>query len=357
MKRMIEMLLSCIAHGSRLSMRRRVPVDPPIRWPMKKTVSARISSSPRPLILLLLITGLGGTAGAQHYETVDVPNAINTDVNGINDLGLIVGDFDDVDGLTKGFFRDSQNRFHTIMFPGSTRTVAQQINNEGTIAGVYAFEDGWRHGFILRRGRFETVNFPGAISTKIRGLDDRGNVMGNYSITGDDEQGFIRDQTGFHSVNFPDSLTSDVWDRNERGLIVGDYTDSTPDENIHGYTLYNGRFEALDFPGFPITSLRGVNEQWVIVGQYAQNDFLGHGFVKKPHGDFIRLDVLGAAETLPNRINEKGTIVGSYSDATDTIFHGFILTNWGESVCDESHPKTEHFQVPRWAKRKLSHND
>jgi hypothetical protein len=323
----------------------------------KHDVLAGIKTAPKLLILLLLLTGLRGTAVAQHYETVDVPNATNTDVNGINDEGFIVGDFDDVDGLTKGFFRDRQNRFHTIMFPGSTRTVAQQINNEGTIAGLYAFADSRRHGFILRRGKFETVDFPGAISTKIRGLDDRGDVMGNYSITGDDEEGFIRDRTGIYAVNYPDSLTTDVWDENQWGLIVGDYTDSTPDENIHGYTLFKGRFATLDYPSYPITSLRGANEAGVIVGQFALDDFLAHGFVKKPRGGFIRLDIPGAAETAPNRINKGGTIVGSYSDATDTIFHGFILTNWEDLACDDSQPENHRVPVPRWAKGKRSHGD
>jgi hypothetical protein len=323
----------------------------------KHNVLASIRSTSKLLIFLPLLTGLSGTVFAQRYETVHVPNATNTDVNGINDEGLIVGDFDDVDGLTKGFYRDRQNRFHAIMFPGSTSTVAQQINNEGTIAGLYAFADGRRHGFILRRGKFETVDFPGAISTKIRGLDDRGDVMGNYSITGDDEEGFILDPTGIYAVNYPDSLTTDVWDENQWGLIVGDYTDSTPDENIHGYTLFKGHFATLDYPGYPVTSLRGANEAGVIVGQFAMDDFLAHGFVKKPRGGFIRLDIPGAAETAPNRINKSGTIVGSYSDATDTIFHGFILTNWEGLACENSLSENHRAPVRRWAKGKRSDED
>jgi len=306
---------------------------------------------------LLAVLTIGGASevGAQQYTLIDVPGGTNTYANGINNAGLIVGRFDDdSDGLTKAYFRDRDGRFQIIVFPGAVFTVAVQINSRGTIAGRYTFEDGLNHGFILRHGKFETVDFPGAMETYIRGLDDADNVMGHYFLNDDHEQGFIRDRTGFHTINFPDSLSSDVWDRNASRIAVGDYTDSTPDQNIHGFTLQEGQFATLDFPGSPINSLRGINDFGVIVAQFVDADFFVHGFVRTPKGCFIQLDVPGASDTFPNRINEANTIVGYYIDPIDDFFHGFMLTDWQKLPCTDFKTNgvgNANAKGPRWTKQ------
>jgi uncharacterized membrane protein len=304
--------------------------------------------------LIVLVT-IGGAriANAQHYTFVDVPGGTNTYANGINNVGQIVGRFDDdSDGLTKAYFRDRNGQFRTLVFPSAVFTAAVQINNRGTIAGRYNFEDGLSHGFIFRGGRFETVDFPGATETWIRGLDEADNVMGHYFLNDDHEQGFIRDRTGFHTINFPDSLTSDVWDRNEFGVKVGDYLDSTPNGDIHGFTLRNGHLATLDFPGSPVNSLRGINDLGVIVAQFVGTDFFVHGFVKLPGSCFVQLDVPGFPDTFPNRINEADTIVGYYLDPSETFFHGFMLTDWQKLACsDPQSAGTRGARTSRWTKR------
>lgn len=65
-----------------------------------------------------------------------------------------------------------------------------------------------------------------------------------------------------------------------------------------------------------------------ITGTYFDSDFVFHGFILNKDGDFITIDVPGAAGTLAVRFSSKGgKVTGSYEDGVDpTIRHGFIAT-------------------------------
>ena len=122
----------------------------------------------------------------------------------------------------------------------------------------------------------------------------------------------------------PASLATDVWDRNLFGLAVGDYEGA--DQNIYGYTLRNGVFETINFPGSFGSTLRGVNNLGVIVGYgFNADDSLEHGFIQIGNR-YRQVDYPGASFTELGRINDYGTIVGFEADA-DFVGHSFILTN------------------------------
>jgi hypothetical protein len=66
---------------------------------------------------------------------IDVPDAVSTVAEGIND-----------DGVTHGFLLTDD--FSTIDFPGATSTVARGINTQNQIVGSYIDEHGTEHGFL-----------------------------------------------------------------------------------------------------------------------------------------------------------------------------------------------------------------
>src|SRR5215471_16627464 len=81
------------------------------------------------------------------FTTIDVPGALSTNANGINDSGQIVGSF--WDGLNgHGFFLDVDGSFTTIDVPGASSTGASGINNSGQIVGSFVDATG-AHGFFL----------------------------------------------------------------------------------------------------------------------------------------------------------------------------------------------------------------
>ena len=66
------------------------------------------------------------------------------------------------------FFALSIARVHaqtytTIDFPGGFNTSAYSINDLGDVVGHYDDADGNTHGFLLHRGQYTTIDVPGAM--------------------------------------------------------------------------------------------------------------------------------------------------------------------------------------------------
>jgi uncharacterized membrane protein len=263
-------------------------------------------------------------ATAPVYLTLDVPGATDTRAFGINNVGQIVGRYDDTGGVTQGFVRSAEGRFRTIAPPGATFTVASDINDSGEIVGRFLDQAGLNHAFILKRGRYFRLDFPGAVETLGRGVDERGDVSGNYVTTAGLERGFVFDQEGFHDIFFPGTDSTDVWDQVPGLEMVGDWSDVEGD--VRGYTLRDSKFTIVDFPGSTLTTIRGINHRDMLVGEFFDSMGGDHGFVKMGRA-FIQLDAPGAQMTNTNRINDRDTIVGFYQSA-DGAFHGYVLTGW-----------------------------
>src|SRR5690349_18647613 len=94
-------------------------------------------------IVAFVVAGLLGRANstlAQNandtysYTLFNVPSSQSTEAFGINNLGVIVGDYTDVNGNTFGFSRSQTGEFTTIEFrPGGT--FVSGINNLGHVVG------------------------------------------------------------------------------------------------------------------------------------------------------------------------------------------------------------------------------
>jgi uncharacterized membrane protein len=72
-----------------------------------------------------------------------------TDVQGINDAGLIVGSYEDAQGSWHGFsYNDSSGTWTTINVPDAAATYIYAINDSNQIAGYYLDTDGDAHSFV-----------------------------------------------------------------------------------------------------------------------------------------------------------------------------------------------------------------
>ena len=82
------------------------------------------------------------------FTTIDDPNGIvGTEVQGINDLGQIVGYYYGADGLSHGFV-DNGGIFTTFDNPlGVNGTFVTGINNSDQVVGYYTGADGFNHAF------------------------------------------------------------------------------------------------------------------------------------------------------------------------------------------------------------------
>ena len=123
---------------------------------------------------------------------------------------------------------------------------------------------------------------------------------------------------------------------NDRGQIVGvygRYGDETTGET-HTYVRDRRGFTSYDVPGALATGTSKNNDRGQIVGSYSNEsrDRVGtadaHGFLWDD-GELIRIDAPGAALTFLFDINDRGQILGFGANADNTAGFGFIRDRQG----------------------------
>lgn len=94
----------------------------------------------------------------------------------INDKGQVTGFFPTATG-DNGFLLSGGIRT-VLTFPGATVTEALGLNNMGQVVGFYNDAAGSPHGFIYSGGVFTALNDPGATQTTVNGINNFGQVVG-----------------------------------------------------------------------------------------------------------------------------------------------------------------------------------
>src|SRR5206468_13106204 len=82
-----------------------------------------------------------------HFQHVSYPEAFDTSAWGINDHGVIVGQFRTADGNTQSFATRRQH-YMTLAFPGAQNTILLHVNDFGVMAGYYYDSNTVPHGFV-----------------------------------------------------------------------------------------------------------------------------------------------------------------------------------------------------------------
>jgi len=109
----------------------------------------------------------------------------STQAFGINDRNTVNGLFLDVNGNSHGFAL-THGVFQSIDVPGVVATAPSGLNNSNAMVGFYIGPDNVQHGYLQRGDQFTTLDFPGAVgSTFPFQINDVGTILGIYS----DDQG------------------------------------------------------------------------------------------------------------------------------------------------------------------------
>jgi probable HAF family extracellular repeat protein len=143
----------------------------------------------------------GGT-----FKTFNVLNdhpVFGTVAQGINDPGQIVGNYVDADGNRHGFLLNQAPTCNsqpcavavtTLDVPRALLTVAEGINNDGVIAGLYVDEQRSQHGFVLSEGVYTTVDVPTVdfgTDTAVFSINAQGQIVGAYNGNDGNTHGFV----------------------------------------------------------------------------------------------------------------------------------------------------------------------
>jgi hypothetical protein len=125
---------------------------------------------------------------------INVPGdhpVLGTVAFGINDRGQVVGDYVDAALGNRHGFLLSYGVYTTLDVPGALLTLAEGIDDEGVIVGLFIDAAGNEHGFILRRGVYATIDVPGAAGTAIFSINAVGEIVGSYGDTSGVTHGFV----------------------------------------------------------------------------------------------------------------------------------------------------------------------
>ncbi|MGC2196634.1 MAG: hypothetical protein WA628_18315 [Terriglobales bacterium] len=178
---------------------------------------------------------------------------------------------------------------------------------------------------------YTSLDFPGATLTTARGINSRGDIVGSCRLTPPRHAMLLRG--GRFLPLAPSTLLgtdfSEAYKTNDRGDVVGSYAG---DDNLfHGFVLHKGVVTTLDFPGATQTYAFGINESGAVVGEWdvldAQGNLLAyHGYTWKD-GTFSEVNFPGSADTALIGINAEGDYVGIWdSDITSPNGHGFVCS-------------------------------
>jgi uncharacterized membrane protein len=296
------------------------------------------------------------------YITFDAPGAAavpgsnaGTNPSSINDLGEITGFYDDARGVTHGFLRTPDGKFKTIDVPGKgNNTVPIALNLEGAVVGYYLDSSSQFHAFLRSPdGQFTTFDGPGACDTGTSAgcygsaafaVNIFSVAAGAYEDNSGNfvHHGLVRDPRGrLVSFEAPGAGTAAnqgtgcpgcAFGLNASGAIAGTYTDAN---NVsHGFLRSpNGTFLTFDNPASGTDAYQGtgcsadcpvsLNDWGAITGIYIDGDFVYHGYLRNPDGQFVTVDAADSVGTVFVNINELGAITGYYIDANN-VYHGFL---------------------------------
>jgi uncharacterized membrane protein len=267
------------------------------------------------------------------YTTIEVPGSrTHTYAHGINNRGQIAGGFDNPSfdgpvGRGHGILRKKNGRIVQFDVPDAISTIANKVNDHGEIVGgsldtgVSVGAPG-SNGFLLRRGRFTTLRVPGSLETQAVGINNRTQVVGEYIDPSGTYRGFLWQRGRFSTVDGPGSLGGAVLDINDRGQMVGVH--DAADGSKRGFLLSKGRYTTFAAPGAPVTFPIDINNHGQIVGTYADDSDGSprlRGFVlrKGVGGPFTPIDVPGALETIARGMDDRGRIVGLYGNPNAAV--------------------------------------
>jgi len=134
------------------------------------------------------VLGIGGV-----ITEFTVADATNTLAYQINSLNQAAGYYIDLNGITHGYYRDSDGSIVAPIDPaGSTGTIVFGNNDSNYIVGRYPDASGITHGFVfIPPATYITFDFPGSTFTSLNGINAAGSIVGRYLDASGIEHGLL----------------------------------------------------------------------------------------------------------------------------------------------------------------------
>jgi hypothetical protein len=258
---------------------------------------------------IIVLPGLMyASSGVTSYKMIEAtpPGTTSPYPSAVNKSNAVVGETTAADGTTQGFELKG-GKYTTIIVPGSNGfTRANGINDSGVVVGDFFLNsDNAYHGYLMKGKKFTQYDVQlGTLSTSLFAINNAGNMAGSVGANGQPNQGFV-DIGGNVTEFMANGQSTYAYSINSSNQVAGDYYDS----NGYPHCFYrdaSGTISLINAPNTYLTACFGINDGGEIAGIWV--DFSGqiHGF----------LDTAGAFTELPfywaTSLNNAGSVVGIY---------------------------------------------
>jgi len=213
------------------------------------------------------------------FQTIDYPGADLTAPNGINNAGLIVGEYASPSAPSLSAFTYQMGTFKALLVPGSTESIAYGVNNQDEIVGSFVLPDAVfgfaTHAFLATNAVFSTFAVPDSQVTIFTGINDRKKVVGSFVNNTGVSSPFLYESGVTTPIVIPNAFSAGAQSINNSDQIVGNYAVWDDIEGVltsHAYLYSDGTVANIEFPGKPgkiidvTTTVTGINTWGQIVG-------------------------------------------------------------------------------------------
>ena len=222
------------------------------------------------------------------YMNENVPGAKQTQVTGLNDVGVTVGFFSTQNKASMmnnnfGFYA-MRGVFHRVDFPTNVpaKPPVDQllgVNDRDVAVGFYTNKQGNNRGYEydIRTGQFSRVLVPGmpaglkGPSLTATAISNRNDVAGFYAASGGATDAFLKTSRHFYTLAVPGAAMTQAFGVNDSREVVGTYTTgSGSSAKTYGFTWTRrtGFRTVTDPKGMGATTINGVNDAGDLVGFY-----------------------------------------------------------------------------------------
>ncbi len=214
--------------------------------------------------------------------------------NGVNNHNAVVG------VANNSAFLLANGKQTTLTPPNSTSSIAFGINDSGVIVGQYvASAGGNTPGFVDINGVFTTITpTASATVTNVQGVNNNGMAIGFYSADGVHQHGFLYNTRTKQTTLLPDPSTPRITAGgltltqflgiNDKNEAVGYYQTTNGSQFGFLFNLNTQVYTFLDAPqaapvnGVQITQITGVTNGGTITGFFIDANGAQHGFIATP---------------------------------------------------------------------------
>lgn len=270
--------------------------------------------------------GFLGSKLAFNPATVKVPKATSTSTFGVNNAGILAGQYTNSKGVTHGMMLNGTT-VTNIDDPKAAAgtTVCEAINSSNQIVGYYIplGNPSGSVGFYYSAGSFTDIPGPaGAVFVQAFGINDSGKITGYFSDASNVAHGFILSGVGgtYTQLDVPGSTGTFAYGINASGTVTVQWTDSANEVEA---ALYNGStYTSINLPGALNMNVHGINKNGDVVYSWPDSSGNVHGGLLSG-GTYYLLDDPKGVNTRTDGINDSGLIVGRYYPAGTTAYQGF----------------------------------